>query len=148
MERARARVDSLTRELVVGDIFTGKVTRITNFGVFVELVPGRDGLLRNGEMGDLEEDDVKMGQEVTVVLHEIDPQGRINLSRRAQAGGHADPVLTAVRYRTARALESALEWDESQKLHKEILDSIPNPRFIQKPQATPRPLLLPLGAVL
>ncbi|MCH7571552.1 MAG: polyribonucleotide nucleotidyltransferase, partial [Planctomycetes bacterium] len=44
MERARARVDSLTRELVVGDIFTGKVTRITNFGVFVELVPGRDGL--------------------------------------------------------------------------------------------------------
>ena len=86
MERARARVDSLTRELVVGDIFTGKVTRITNFGVFVELVPGRDGLLRNGEMGDLEEDDVKMGQEVTVVLHEIDPQGRINLSRRALFG--------------------------------------------------------------
>ena len=86
MERARARVDSLTRELVVGDIFTGKVTRITNFGVFVELVPGRDGLLRNGEMGDLEEDDVKMGQEITVVLHEIDPQGRINLSRRALFG--------------------------------------------------------------
>ena len=88
MERARARVDSLTRELVVGDIFTGKVTRITNFGVFVELVPGRDGLLRNGEMGDLEEDDVKMGQEITVVLHEIDPQGRINLSRRALFGGN------------------------------------------------------------
>ena len=86
MERARARVDSLTRELVVGDIFTGKVTRITNFGVFVELVPGRDGLLRNGEMGDLEENDVKMGQEITVVLHEIDPQGRINLSRRALFG--------------------------------------------------------------
>ena len=86
MERARAKVDSLTRELLVGDIFTGKVTRITNFGVFVELVPGRDGLLRNGEMGDLEEDDVKMGQEITVVLHEIDPQGRINLSRRALFG--------------------------------------------------------------
>ena len=86
MEQARSKVDSLTRELVVGDIFTGKVTRITNFGVFVELVPGRDGLLRTGEMGDLEEDDVKMGQEVTVVLHEIDPQGRINLSRRALFG--------------------------------------------------------------
>ena len=92
MERARARVDSLTRELVVGDIFTGKVTRITNFGVFVELVPGRDGLLRNGEMGDLEEDDVKMGQEVTVVLHEIDPQGRINLSRRALFGDNGAPA--------------------------------------------------------
>ena len=92
MERARARVDSLTRELVVGDIFTGKVTRITNFGVFVELVPGRDGLLRNGEMGDLEEDDVKMGQEITVVLHEIDPQGRINLSRRALFGEDGAPA--------------------------------------------------------
>ena len=95
MERARARVDSLTRELVVGDIFTGKVTRITNFGVFVELVPGRDGLLRNGEMGDLEEDDVKMGQEITVVLHEIDPQGRINLSRRALFGDNGGPAAGA-----------------------------------------------------
>ena len=92
MEQARAKVDALTRELVVGDIFTGKVTRITNFGVFVELVPGRDGLLRNGEMGDLEEDDVKMGQEITVVLHEIDPQGRINLSRRALFGDNGSPA--------------------------------------------------------
>ena len=92
MEQARAKVDALTRDLVVGDIFTGKVTRITNFGVFVELVPGRDGLLRNGEMGDLEEDDVKMGQEVTVVLHEIDPQGRINLSRRALFGDNGSPA--------------------------------------------------------
>ena len=43
-------------------------------------------------MGDLEEDDVKMGQEVTVVLHEIDPQGRINLSRRALFGDNGSPA--------------------------------------------------------
>ena len=95
MERARAKVDSLTRELVVGDIFTGKITRITNFGVFVELVPGRDGLLRTGEMGDLEEDDVKMGLDLTVMIQEIDPQGRLNLSRRAlfgdNGGGTSSP---------------------------------------------------------
>lgn len=86
MERARAKVDSLTRELVVGDIFTGNVTRVTNFGAFVELVPGREGLVRSGEMGDMEEE-VKIGQEITVMIQEIDSQGRLNLSRRALFGG-------------------------------------------------------------
>ena len=82
MERARSKADSLTRELVVGDIFTGKVTRLTNFGAFVELVPGREGLVRSGDMGDVE-DEVKIGQEITVMIQEIDSQGRLNLSRRA-----------------------------------------------------------------
>jgi polyribonucleotide nucleotidyltransferase len=86
MERARSKVDSLTRELAVGDIFTGHVTRLTSFGAFVELVPGREGLVRSGEMGDLEEE-VKVGQEITVMLQEIDSQGRLNLSRRALFGG-------------------------------------------------------------
>ncbi len=87
MERARSKVDSLTRELVVGDIFTGNITRITNFGAFVELVPGRDGLVRSGEMGDLDEDELSVGKELTVMINEIDSQGRINLSRRALFGG-------------------------------------------------------------
>jgi polyribonucleotide nucleotidyltransferase len=90
MERARSKVDSLTRELAVGDIFTGHVTRITSFGAFVELVPGREGLVRSGEMGDLEEE-VKVGQEMTVMLQEIDFQGRLNLSRRALFGGDDGP---------------------------------------------------------
>ena len=49
MEQARAKVDALTRDLVVGDIFTGKVTRITNFGVFVELCPAETGCYATGE---------------------------------------------------------------------------------------------------
>jgi polyribonucleotide nucleotidyltransferase len=91
MEMAQARVDSLTRELAVGDIFTGKVVRLTNFGAFVELVPGRDGLIRNGDLGDLEED-LTEGQEITVMIHEIDAQGRVNLSRRALFGDDPAPA--------------------------------------------------------
>lgn len=85
LEEARSKVDSLTRELAVGDIFTGKVSRITSFGAFVELLPGRDGLVRTGDMGDLEEE-VEIGQEITVMIQEIDSQGRLNLSRSALFG--------------------------------------------------------------
>ena len=91
LEMAQARVDSLTRELAIGDIFTGKVVRLTNFGAFVELVPGRDGLIRNGDLGDLEED-LTEGQEITVMIHEIDQQGRVNLSRRALFGDDSPPA--------------------------------------------------------
>ena len=82
LEHARGKVEGLTRELVVGDIFTGKVTRITSFGIFVELTPGREGLVRSGDLGDAE-DGFKVGQEITVMVQEIDSQGRLNLSRRA-----------------------------------------------------------------
>ena len=91
LEIARSKVDSLTRELTVGDIFTGKVTRLTNFGVFVELLPGREGLVRNGDLGELESD-VEMGQEITVMISEIDAQGRLNLSRRALFGDDGGPA--------------------------------------------------------
>ena len=91
LEMAQSKVDSLTRELAIGDIFTGKVVRLTNFGAFIELVPGRDGLIRNGDLGDLEEDLVE-GQEITVMIHEIDSQGRVNLSRRALFGDDSPPA--------------------------------------------------------
>ena len=91
LEMAQSKVDSLTRELAVGDIFTGKVVRLTNFGAFIELVPGRDGLIRNGDLGDLEED-LTEGQEITVMIHEIDAQGRVNLSRRALFGDDSPPA--------------------------------------------------------
>ena len=85
LELARSKVDALTRELQIGDIFTGKVVRLTNFGAFVELVPGKDGLIRNGDLGDMEED-LAEGQELTVIIREIDAQGRVNLSRKALFG--------------------------------------------------------------
>ena len=68
---AMGKIEALTRELAVGDIFTGKVTRVTNFGAFVELLPGREGLVRNAELGDLE-DGIKVGQEISVMVTEID----------------------------------------------------------------------------
>ena len=91
LDLAQSKVDALTRELAVGDIFTGKVVRLTNFGAFVELVPGRDGLIRNGDLGDMEEE-LAEGQELTVMIHEIDSQGRVNLSRRALFGDDSPPA--------------------------------------------------------
>ena len=86
VQKAQARIEGLTRELAIGDIFTGKVTRLTSFGAFVELLPGKEGLVRQGELGDVG-DGLKVGQEITVIVHEIDSLGRINLSRRALFSG-------------------------------------------------------------
>jgi polyribonucleotide nucleotidyltransferase len=90
IQKTKARIEGLTRELVVGDIFTGKVMRLTNFGAFVELLPGKEGLLRTGELGDTE-NGLKVGQEITVMVQEIDSMGRINLSQRALSGGQDGP---------------------------------------------------------
>ncbi len=93
IELARSRVDGLTRDPEVGDIITGKITRTTNFGVFVELTPGgKDGLVRNEDLGDLAYENVDIGQEITVMIHEIDHMGRINLSRRALMGDTEPPT--------------------------------------------------------
>ncbi|MCH8987664.1 MAG: polyribonucleotide nucleotidyltransferase [Chloroflexi bacterium] len=91
LELAESRVDALTRELAIGDIFTGKVVRITNFGAFVELVPGKDGLIRNGDLGEMDEE-LTEGQELTVIIREIDSQGRVNLSRKALFGDDSPPA--------------------------------------------------------
>ena len=88
---AQSKVDALTRDLAIGDIFTGKVVRLTNFGAFVELVPGKDGLIRNGDVGEMEEE-LAEGQEITVMIREIDSQGRVNLSRKALFGDDSPPA--------------------------------------------------------
>ncbi len=98
IELARSRVDGLTRDPEVGDIITGKITRTTNFGVFVELTPGgKDGLVRNEDLGDLAYENVDIGQEITVMIHEIDHMGRINLSRRALMGDAEPPAGLSAR---------------------------------------------------
>ena len=90
IQKARQRIESMTRELEVGDIFTGKVVRIVNFGAFVELLPGKDGLLRTEEMASAD-NGVTMGQEITVMILEKDSMGRINLSRRTLFGEEPRP---------------------------------------------------------
>jgi polyribonucleotide nucleotidyltransferase len=86
-DRAVAMIEDLTREVKVGDIYTGKVVRLMDFGAFVQILPGRDGLVHISELANYHvpsvEDVVDLGEEVTVVVKEIDSMGRINLSRRA-----------------------------------------------------------------
>ena len=91
LELAKSKVDALTRDLAIGDVFTGKVVRLTSFGAFVELVPGKDGLIRNGDVGEMEEG-LTEGQEITVMIREIDSQGRVNLSRKALFGDDSPPA--------------------------------------------------------
>ncbi|MBI2166102.1 MAG: polyribonucleotide nucleotidyltransferase [Chloroflexi bacterium] len=89
--KAIETVEGLVQEAKVGATYTGKVTRITSFGAFVEIFPGKEGLLRLGEIADRPitrvEDELNLGDEVTVMVAEIDHLGRINLSRRAVLQG-------------------------------------------------------------
>ncbi|MFL5679089.1 MAG: polyribonucleotide nucleotidyltransferase [Chloroflexota bacterium] len=94
-ENARKAIDwinSLTREVEIGALYLGKVTRIMGFGAFVEIMPGKEGLVRIGELADYHvptvEDVVSVGDEVMVVVTEVDRQGRINLSRKAAMQRH------------------------------------------------------------
>jgi polyribonucleotide nucleotidyltransferase len=86
-QKAIGIIEGLTREAQVGDIFTGKVTRILDFGAMVEILPGKDGLVHISELADYRvnrvEDEVKIGDEITVKVINIDNLGRVNLSRRA-----------------------------------------------------------------
>jgi polyribonucleotide nucleotidyltransferase len=86
-DKAIEKIESLTREVEVGAIYTGKVTRLTNFGAFVEILPGKEGLVHISELADYRvakvEDIVKVGDEIMVKVIEIDHMGRVNLSRRA-----------------------------------------------------------------
>ena len=89
-ESARKAIDiieSLTKEVEIGTTYTGKVTRILNFGAMVEILPGKEGLVHISELEDYRvdkvEDVVKIGDELTVKVINIDDMGRVNLSRRA-----------------------------------------------------------------
>jgi polyribonucleotide nucleotidyltransferase len=91
-KKAIAMVEGLTREAKVGDIFTGKVVRIMPFGAFVNILPGKDGMVHVSELdeGRTEnvEDVVKMGDEITVMVIGVEPgTGKISLSRRAVLTG-------------------------------------------------------------
>jgi len=85
--KALEKIESLTREVEVGGMYTGKVTRLVNFGAFVEILPGKEGLVHISELADYRvdkvEDVVKVGDEIMVKVIEIDHMGRINLSRKA-----------------------------------------------------------------
>jgi len=86
-QKAIAIIESLTKDVEVGDVYTGKVTRILDFGAMVEVLPGKEGLIHISELASYRvnkvEDEVKIGDEVMVKVIGIDNMGRVNLSRRA-----------------------------------------------------------------
>jgi polyribonucleotide nucleotidyltransferase len=85
VERAQNEVLSIVQEAEVGKTYKGKVTRITNFGAFVEVLPGKEGLVHISRLSRQRvkrvEDVVKVGDEIMVKVYEIDDQGRINLTK-------------------------------------------------------------------
>jgi polyribonucleotide nucleotidyltransferase len=95
--KAIAMIEGLTKEVKIGEIYTGKVTRLLNFGAFVEILPGKEGLVHISQLGEDHvervEDEVNVGDEVTVMVTEIDNLGRINLSRRAVLLGEEAPPV-------------------------------------------------------
>ena len=84
--RAIEIITSLTKEPEVGEVYMGKVTRLMNFGAFVEILPGKEGLVHISKLAkervEKVEDVVNVGDEIMVKVIEIDKQGRINLSRK------------------------------------------------------------------
>ena len=83
--KARRIIEGIAKDIEVGEVYTGKVVRMMNFGVFVELLPGKDGMVHISKLakgrGEKCEDVVKIGDELEVKVAEIDSQGRINLVR-------------------------------------------------------------------
>jgi polyribonucleotide nucleotidyltransferase len=84
-------VESLGESAIVGNIYTGKAVRIADFGAFVEILPGVDGLVHISQLDSQRvnrvEDVVALGDEITVMVTDIDPQGKIRLSRQAVLEG-------------------------------------------------------------
>ncbi|MBP3523054.1 MAG: polyribonucleotide nucleotidyltransferase [Clostridia bacterium] len=83
--KARRLIEGIAKDVEVGEVYMGKVVRMMNFGVFVELLPGKDGMIHISKLakGRVEkcEDVVKIGDEIEVKVVEIDSQGRVNLIR-------------------------------------------------------------------
>ena len=90
-DAARAMVESLTEEAVIGRIYTGKVVRVTDFGAFVEILPRIEGMVHISQL-DTEriekvEDVAREGEEITVMVTNVDDAGKIRLSRQAVLEG-------------------------------------------------------------
>ena len=86
VNKAISIIDGLTKEVKAGEIYLGKVTKITTFGAFVEVLPNKEGLVHISKLDknrvNKVEDVVSVGDEILVKVTDIDNQGRINLSRK------------------------------------------------------------------
>ncbi len=90
-QQAEQMIRELTAEAEVGKVYNGKVVRITNFGAFVEILPGQDGLVHISQLAEHHirrvEDVVRLGDEIMVMVIDVSPDGKIKLSRQAVLEG-------------------------------------------------------------
>lgn len=97
-EAARDIVENMTREVKIGEVFTGRVTRVEAFGAFVEILPGKDGLVHISQLArervNRTEDVCNVGDELTVKVIEIGDDGKIRLTRRGLIPGDEDYVAS------------------------------------------------------
>ena len=86
-EKAKSIIENLVKDVEVGEIYEGKVIKIMNFGAFVEILPGKEGLVHISQLDhkrvDKVEDVLSVGDKIMVKVTEIDNKNRINLSRKA-----------------------------------------------------------------
>ncbi len=86
-EMAKAQIEAMTEEVKVGRIYDGRVTSVKDFGVFIEIAPGQDGLCHISELSDeyvrSAADECKLGDAMRVKVIAVDEQGRVKLSRKA-----------------------------------------------------------------
>lgn len=123
-EKALRIINDLVREVEAGEVFSGKVTRLMPFGAFVEILPGKEGLLHVSEISTTHigkvDDVLSSGDNVLVLVKEIDDMGRVNLSRRRVLERRREPEL-AERFADAFLLE-----DEREARIKELPPSAPS----------------------
>jgi polyribonucleotide nucleotidyltransferase len=95
-KRAATIIHNMTRKINAGDVYLGRVTRTIPIGAFVELIPGKEGMIHISQLADYRvgkvEDEVNVGDEVIVKVREIDGRGRLNLTR---LNIHPDEAATA-----------------------------------------------------
>ncbi|NDA75971.1 MAG: polyribonucleotide nucleotidyltransferase [Synechococcaceae bacterium WB8_3_299] len=99
-EEAQKIIEGLTRRISEGEVFQGHVTRVIPIGAFVEILPGKEGMIHISQLSESRvekvEDVVNVGDQVTVRVREIDNRGRINLSLRGVPQDGSDPEPTVI----------------------------------------------------
>ena len=121
-EKAKLKINVIIQEIKVGTVFEGIVTRITNFGAFVEISPGKEGLVHISQLAHHRvskvEDEVKIGDKISVKVKEIDDLGRLNLSRKAvlsSTDSRGKENQTKQRSNGKNQKKPTQKWDNSSK---------------------------------
>jgi len=137
-QKAIAIIEGLTKDIEVGEVYTGKVSRILNFGAMVEILPGKEGLVHVSELASYRvnkvEDEVSIGDEVMVKVIGIDNMGRVNLSRRAlfEKGGEQTDGSPSADYPFKSSSGQSSSGDQSRDRQRPYRPDRNQPRYPTK----------------